>query len=427
MNPLFPDPTPGSDDNYLLPSSDKDRLKPLSHTDNPAVEMLRRKLDAIYGNEPDAKEESKTVETLHVPRSKHQEFMHRLTASGRSMAEIQTAWHKYYEDLPDREKHEVWQEFYNANAKSRAASHAPAPQVRQQPAPQYQLPGSGHHRPVVVSHEEQPPMPAKKPGRRSAASVKKDLLKRVRSSHNAQTKAKQHLQSLAFGLGMGALALLIALFGLFNELVVAPFIRPGSAAATPIILNADAPAPNDTPELIIPKLNAQLPVVYGSQSLAEKEVQKALEKGVYHYPTTATPGQKGNVAIFGHSSNNIFNKGKYKFAFVLLRELEPGDIFYMTYDEKVYTYKVYTKKVVNPDETWVLNPVKGKRATASLITCDPPGSTRKRLVVWAEQISPDPSGNSKAAEPSEALQTVDLPGKGPSAGSRVWSWINPFD
>lgn len=425
MNPLFSDPVPESDDSYLLPSPDNRHMKPLSHRDNPAVEMLRRKLDAVYGHEPDAKKEVKVVETLHVPRSKHQEFMHRLTESGRSMAEIQAAWHRYYENLPDHEKHEVWQEFYNANAKNRAAHHS-VPAVRHQPTQQYQLPEPLQHKPVVVSHEEHLP-PAKKPDRRNAATVKKDLLKRVRASHNARIKAKQHLQSLAFGLGLGALALLIALFGLFNELVIAPFIRPGSASATPIILSADAPAPNDTPEVIIPKLNAQLPVVYGGQSLAENEVQKALERGVYHYPTTATPGQNGNVAIFGHSSNNIFNKGNFKFAFVLLRELEPGDIFYMTYKGKVYTYKVYTKRVVNPDETWVLNPVKGKKATAALITCDPPGSTRKRLVVWAEQINPDPADNSKAAAPSEALQTVDLPGKGPSAGSRIWSWINPFD
>src|SRR5690606_31253571 len=187
------------------------------------------------------------------------------------------------------------------------------------------------------------------------------------------------------------------LFGLFNEMVIAPFIRPGSAAATPIILDVNAPAPNDKSEVIIPKINAQLPVVYGSQSIAEGDVQKALENGVFHYPTTAEPGQDGNVAIFGHSSNNIFNQGKYKIAFVLLRELEPGDIFYLTHEGTVYTYKVYSKRVINPDETWVLGPVEGKQATAALITCDPPGSTRKRLVVWGEQISPDPGGNRAAA------------------------------
>lgn len=416
MNPLFEDEPvkKDADNSYLLPRSSKQHIRP-AKSDNPAVEMLRHKIDALYANEPNARKEAAEAEQIGPPRSRHQEFMHRLTTSGKSMAEIQTAWHNYYVSLPDKDKHEVWQEFYKANARNRASQPAELP--RQETPEQ-------HHKPVVVSHEESE---AEIEDHRSVAKVKKDILKRVRVSHSGQEKARQHLQSIAFGIGLGALALLIALFGLFNELVIAPLIRPGSAAATPIILNSSTPAPNSTPEVIIPKINAQIPVVYGGQSLAESEVQKALENGVFHYPTTAQPGQNGNVAIFGHSSNNIFNKGKYKFAFVLLREMEPGDIFYLTYEGKVYTYKVYSKKIVNPEDTWVLNDSGGKLATAALITCDPPGTTNHRLVVWGEQISPEPEGNTTAANPSEALQTQDLVGNGPSAATRLWRWINPLD
>lgn len=419
MNPLFTDePADKKDDNgYLLPRSSKHTVHPTSHTDNPAVEMIRHKINALYTHEPNARQEAAEVQNMPVPGSKHQQFMHTLTTSARSMAEIQTAWHNYYVGLSDEEKHNVWQEFYRANAKIRSQQLQPPTQPIHKPelTPQ-----------VVVSPKEPHEKP-KKPDNRSVATVKKQILKHVRVSHATQEKARQHLQSLAFGLGLGALALLIALFGLFNELVLAPFIRPSSAATTPIILNANAPAPTADPEVIIPKLNAQLPVVYGGQSLAESEVQKALEQGVFHYPTTATPGQNGNVAVFGHSSNNIFNKGKYKFAFVLLKELEPGDIFYMTFEGKIYTYKVYAKKIVNPEDTWVLGPVEGKTATAALITCDPPGTTRHRLVVWGEQVNPDPVTNGATATPSDALQTQALPGKGPGAGSRIWRFINPFD
>lgn len=423
MNPLFTD-EPAQDENensYLLPRSAKSHVHPMTHADNPAVEMIRRKIDAMYVHEPNAKQEAAEVDELHGPRTKHQQFMHKLTISGRSMAEIQTAWHNYYTDLSDKDKHEVWQEFYQANAKARQKPAAPdlVPIAAPRALP-------ARHNQIVVGEHEGPQAKPKKTDIRSVANIKKQVLKRVHASHSAQEKAKQNLQSLAFGLGLGALTLLIVLFGLFNELVIAPFIRPGSAAATPIILNTDAPAPSTTPEVIIPKLNAQLPVVYGGQSLAESEVQKALNDGVFHYPTTATPGQNGNVAVFGHSSNNIFNKGKYKFAFVLLKELEPGDIFYMTYGGKVYTYKVYAKKIVNPEDTWVLGSVEGKTATAALITCDPPGTTKHRLVVWGEQISPDPNGNAVAAAPSEALQTQDLPGNGPSAWTRFWRWLNPL-
>lgn len=423
MNPLFTDePTEQQEANgYLLPRGRKQQVKPLSHADNATVQMLRRKLESLYDHEPDAKQESKILARIGSHRSKHQEFMHRLTTSGKSMAEIQSAWHEYYAGLTDREKHEVWQEFYQANATNRAAAAKAAT-----PAPNHVPHASAKSdaaKPVVSVHAADTSMPATRPRRRTVKSIRKDVLSHINASHSAQLKAKQHLQSLAFGIGLGAIALFIALFGLFNELVVTPFIRPGNAAATPIILNTNGPAPSSTPEVIIPKLNAQLPVIYGSQSVSEEAVQKALEEGVFHYPTTVTPGQNGNVAIFGHSSNNIFNKGKYKFAFVLLREMEPGDIFYLTHNGKVYTYKVFTKKVVNPDETWVLTSTEGKTATAALITCDPPGSTRHRLVVWGEQVSPDPAANSGITQPSAELEIQALPGKAQNWLTR----LNPFD
>lgn len=418
MDSLFTeDPTKDGGGNTTQPHSGAQHLKPVPHADNAAVRMIRSKLDALYQNEPDAKQEAAVVEQVRDHRSQHQQFMHRLTTSGKSMADIQAAWHGYYAKLPDNEKHAVWQEFYQANATTRAAltkktetSHYEAPQEQELYKP-------------VVSHHLPALPPPKRGKRKSTESIKKDVIKQVRLSNSAQSNAKQHLQSLAFGLGLGALALLITLFGLFNEMVVTPFIRPGSASATPIILNTDGPAPSSIPEVIIPKLNAQLPVVYDGQSSDESAVQSALEKGVFHYPTTASPGQNGNVAIFGHSSNNIFNKGKYKFAFVLLHEMEPGDIFYLTHDGKVYTYKVFTKKVVTPEETWVLSSTEGKTATAALITCDPPGSTKHRLVVWGEQISPDPNANAAAVEPSVELDQQALPGKSQSWLTR----LNPFD
>jgi LPXTG-site transpeptidase (sortase) family protein len=422
MDSLF-DHTAGKDENhgYVLPHGSKRHIKPSN--DNPAVEMIRRKIDALYTDEPNAKTEAAQVQHPLRPRSKHQEFMYRLTTSGRPMAEIQTAWHNYYAHLPDNEKHEVWQEFYSANTKPATPyTVSKLPEL----SPQVATPEPMLHQPVVVHLEE--PLPPQKTNRRSLGGIKKDVLKHVRVSETAQRKAKQHFQSLVFGIGVGVVVLLVFLFGLFNELVITPFIKPSSTvSAAPIILDSAAPAPSDVPEAIIPKINAQLPIIYGGQSLDEKDVQKALEDGVFHYPTTALPGQNGNAAFFGHSSNNIFNKGKFKFAFVLLKELEPGDIFYLTYEGKVYTYKVYAKKIVNPDETWVLGPAEGKTATATLITCDPPGTTLHRLVVWGEQITPDPNTNTAQAEPSPALQTQSLPGKGPNFLGRFWSWITPGD
>ena len=188
------------------------------------------------------------------------------------------------------------------------------------------------------------------------------------------------------------IVLIIFLFGFFNEVIIAPFIQPSrTAAATPLIVSSDSVAPTTTPEVIIPKINVEIPVNYSETSTNEADIENALENGVVHYPTTALPGQTGNAAFFGHSSNNIFNKGKYKFAFVLLHTLVPGDTFYLTYNGKVYVYKVISRTIVDPSNVGVLGPVPGQTATATLITCDPPGTSLHRLIVVGQQISPDPS------------------------------------
>lgn len=469
MNPLFvDDPSstpPGRQDGYVLPRQDR-RVEPLQNgstgqTADPAVEFIRRKIDALYESEPDAQKELSEVEDMPV-RSKHQQKMYELSTSGRSLAEIQTAWHEYYASLPDAEKRQVWQEFYSTNNQRQseytqyAMQHRPGQHQAQQPAnaghaaahsgaaghePQTIKPEhshAAHHTPAhhavepekpkafVSDHELLPYTPYTPTDKRSMKTIKKQVLRKVQLSATHQEKAKQHFQSLLFGLGTGSIVLLVVLFGLFNNLIIAPFIRPGgNADATPIILSTDGIAPTDQNQVIIPKINVELPYLTGNGT-SEEAIQEALNEGVVRYPTTAEPGQKGNVAVFGHSSNNIFNKGKYKFAFVLLHELVPGDIFYMTNNGKVFTYKVYDKKIVNPEDTWVLNPVQDKTATAVLITCDPPGTTLHRLVVWGEQVSPDPNGNA-APTATPAVETpTELPNDGPSLWSRIWNGITPW-
>ncbi|HSW99694.1 MAG TPA: sortase [Patescibacteria group bacterium] len=450
MNGLFPDEsnqTKRDDASYVLPRAER-RIEPVSKDSaNPAADLIRRKIEDLYAAEPSAKEELKEVQS--GPQTKHQAFMHELSTSGKSLAEIQSAWHGYYANLPDDEKRAVWQEFYAANA-SAPAHTSPTPRTRiiQQrssaltkprimgkslpavaaPSHSQTLPQQVAERPkprVVVLEPE--PIPHRPTDRRSVATIRRQVLKKVRDQGMANVKAKHHVQSLAFGLGLGALVVLIFLFSFFNEVIIAPFIQPNNhAEATPIILSQGSLAPSSTPEVIIPKINVELPVIYGT-STNENDVENSLEDGVVHYGSTSVPGQQGNTAFFGHSSNNIFNPGKYKFAFVLLHEIVPGDIFYLTYNGKVFTYRVFQKQVVEPTDVWVLNPVQGKTATAALITCDPPGTSLHRLVVWGEQIDPDPVANTGA--PAVAQTTshpTELASNGPTLWSRVWHWATPW-
>lgn len=446
----MPDDTKKSDqqaskgEGYILGRQKGKNVEPLN---NPAADLIRKKIESIYESEPSMAEELKEASQAEPHRSKHQQFMRNLSTSGKPLAQIQQEWHGYYEHLSDVEKHEVWREFYEAHEHRTPGTSDPTPEAENLPdhrqISREQKNPAHSDKPTHETNEQPKPLvsasqyfpehlkqskkthkrPGFKPKKIAASDIKNKLKQTMRHQTEAQTKAKQHFRSLLFGLSLGGLAILVLMFSFFNEIVIARLIQPGGQSAdTPIILNANAVAPSDEPQLIIPKINVQLPIVYDVPSNQEEVIQGALDSGVIHYPDTSLPGQKGNGAYFGHSSNNIFNPGKYKFAFVLLSKLVPGDIFYITHKGKVYTYNVYDKRIVSPEETWVLGNAPGKIATAALITCDPPGTTINRLVVWGEQVSPDPTANTNAPAPA-SNQPQELPAQGPTLWGRFWNWI----
>ncbi len=364
-----------------------------------AVGVIRNKLDALYGSEPEAKLEATEVEAKHGQHlSKHQRFMHNLTKSGKSTAEIQTEWHNYYQNLPTVEKHELWQEFYSEQALLKQKK-ADTPEPKTTPESKKSF---------------TPEKVIGKPAKTYPDNIKGQILQHVQS----QTKDNHHLKSLVFGFSMGFLVLFVFLFSFFNERFITPFIRPShNVSATPIIVD-----PNGSGEvgpeakIIIPKINVEAPVVYDVESIEEKAVQAGLERGVVHYATTPNPGEKGNSVIFGHSSSNILNKGKYKFAFLLLKSLDKDDTFIIQKDGKRYVYKVYNEFVTSPDDLSVLNPT-DREATMTLITCDPPGTSTNRLIIQAEQIFPSPANN---AESSVQQTKVSQPQELPSNSISLW-------
>jgi sortase A len=423
-NPLFPNDDvpdqPERDQRYVLHNREN-TIQPLSDEEkvkigaNPAADLIREKLTKLYSSEPDALTEEREAEIVS-PRSKHQQFMYELSTSGKSLAEIQTAWHEYYQALPDDEKHKVWQEFYENNIPHKQpALHEPAPKK----AREFVSHQSEAKKEAVVSKEYEAPKPAdtRKP------SVIRDHIKKTVNKHAGKLSpgTRQNLRSLTFGLSVGFIVLFIFMFTFFNETIIAPFIQPGRTSAAPVIVTSDS-VDASTPSVIIPKINVQIPTVFNVASNSEADIQAGLENGVVHYPTTPKPGEQGNTAFFGHSSNNIFNKGKYKFAFVLLHKLQAGDTFYLTYNGTVYGYKVITTKIVPPSDVSVLETVPGETATATLITCDPPGTTINRLIVVGRQVSPNPATNT-ASTANTNQNPSQLTGNGPTLWTRLWRSI----
>jgi LPXTG-site transpeptidase (sortase) family protein len=451
-NPLFP------------PRDDADK------DGNPAIELVRAKVARVFSQEPSAVQELAEVQQERV-LSKHQHFMQELSNSSKSLAEIQTAWHHYYTTLSDAEKHEVWQEFYDANrhtpyqrlfpqnqAQGQTEAQAqgqwqPAGQAVQPVGPRFvpapNVPNGyvgqngvvvADHTPVgnsVMStsrHDAGGPGLLWASGRRGSGWPKggwrnkanaRQIKDKILGTVNAGGKltAKHHLQSLMFGLGTGMLVLVLFLFTFFNEYVIAPFIQPSrNVSSTPIILGNSTVSADAPPSVTIPKINIQIPLDFTVASYDESVVEEGLKTGAIHYPNTVLPGQNGNGAYFGHSSGNIFNNGKYKFAFTLLHNLTTGDLFYITYGGKTYAYRIFAREVVPPTAVSIISDTKGKQATAALITCDPPGLSTNRLVLWGEQISPSPTTNTAAAPTAVNAQPEALTDNGPTLWSQFVNW-----
>lgn len=137
--------------------------------------------------------------------------------------------------------------------------------------------------------------------------------------------------------------------------------------------------------IIIPKINANAKVVRNVNPYEPKEYQKALTQGVAHASGTATPNQKGNVFIFAHSATNWYQANQYNAVFYLLNKLEKGDTITLYFENIPYNYFVDEIKFIKPTEVDYLSN-KQNNSTLTLMTCWPPGTTLKRLVVVAKKI-----------------------------------------
>ncbi len=108
-----------------------------------------------------------------------------------------------------------------------------------------------------------------------------------------------------------------------------------------------------------------------------------LSQSLVHFPQTALPGQYGSPVIFGHSTlPQLFDPKDYKTIFSTLPTIKLGSNIFITINGIKYTYVVSNIYQVRPDQVEVLRQEFNKK-TLKLITCVPPGTKLKRLVVEA--------------------------------------------
>lgn len=254
-----------------------------------------------------------------------------------------------------------------------------------------------------------------------------DLKKKIRAKATSSAKKSRRMRRfIPLFLGIGVV--LLILFLQYNRLIFAPimaYVSPGNVPASQIealdpTITQDVSA---DPRLIIPKLNIDVPIRF---DVGISGVMDAMMNGVAHYRiagASAYPGEIGNFVITGHSAGDVYSSNPYKYIFSGLERLEDGDLIYVNYNSVRYTYKVVRKEIIEPTNVAALA-IQTDKPLITLVTCTPLGTSRYRLLVIGEQISPSYEGAEEApsADPSEIPQET-LPSNEPGFFEGIWNWL----
>lgn len=137
--------------------------------------------------------------------------------------------------------------------------------------------------------------------------------------------------------------------------------------------------------IVIPKIGANARIIPNVDPSNETVFLQALQIGVAHAQGTVFPGQNGNIYLFAHSTDNWWNVGRYNAIFYLLKELTIGDKVVLFFQNKRYNYVIVDTKIVDPTEvSYLTDAQKSTEQKLIMQTCWPPGTTWKRLLVFAK-------------------------------------------
>jgi len=142
-------------------------------------------------------------------------------------------------------------------------------------------------------------------------------------------------------------------------------------------------------KISIPKIGAETDIQQDVSPYDKEEYLKVLKKNVVAQALgTAFPGDGDGktMFLFAHSSEQRILNARDNPVFYLLGKLENDDVILINYRGEIFTYRVYTKKVVKSKETDYLNYSENGKEILILQTCWPIGTNWQRLLIFAEKI-----------------------------------------
>jgi sortase A len=151
-----------------------------------------------------------------------------------------------------------------------------------------------------------------------------------------------------------------------------------AAAITATALALGAPAA--PPAAGAPFATIAIPAI-GVHALVREGVSAdVLADGPGHYPGTSLPGRGGTIGIAGHRVTHTR-------PFLRINQLRRGQRIVLTRRSHRFVYRISAMRIVAPTEVWPVRR-RPKVETLALTACHPPRTDVRRLVVFAELVTP---------------------------------------
>ena len=405
---------------------------PAQQSQNAAANVLRSQIDAMYGDQNVAVPERTQVQPqLQTEVRSHTEVQPQAQAYAAQQAqEDVNPYNRTHEAHPQpqaeqwKQYHSAWQTYYQKYYEGYYATQV-APKAEASMQGTHQQPaeaiGSGANNSGYFTQQTDLEATTEELNKDQALfELRQKLLGKVQDSAK-KIRGSRHFLPIAASLAV----VLIFVFLQYNRVFIATvnaYVSPGTISPQNIVIDptGDTSVSAD-PRLIIPKINVDVPVMYDVGNDYNSQMA-AMNNGVAHFAipgASSKPGQTGNTVLSGHSSNDLFDGGDYKFIFAQLEKMVVGDTIYANYEGKRYTYVVTKTEVVKPTQVSKLVYPTDK-PMLTLITCTPLGTARDRLLITAEQVSPDPGAAAPGPLDDGTTTDASIPGNSPTFVERLF-------
>lgn len=373
-----------------------------SHNPQEAANVVRTQLDQIYQQDPNT--------TVSVPAATPSATPQNLQYTHQD-ADIANPYERTHDETEHQIQANMWQKYHSA-WQSYYQQYYERYYVSQVHEAKKTLESEFVHTPEkeqTITTDE------------AMYDLRSKLRQRISARAANVRKSRHFMPALA-----ATLVMLIFLFLQYNRVLFASveaYVSPGSLSTSALIVD---PTTTTTvgaePKLIIPKISTEVPILWDANAADQNSLNAAMDKGVAWFNingASARPGEVGNFVLSGHSSNDWLDKGDFKFIFARLDQLNEGDTVYVNYNSTRYTYQVTGKQIVKPTDVAALT-VPTSKPMLTLLTCTPLGTALNRLLVFADQVSPDPNKASTSTTSTDSTSAAKMPSNSPTFFERLF-------